>query len=411
MRKRVFTIMIYLLCLLAAAAVSGCGGNKEPDSANGTIYYYPKDDTDNAGGTQTVEEGVTADELEGLYLVVEVNSAEESIRLYRYTNGLEYQYYYSLATQFLDKYGNHTSVVNFTSGRVVTIEGVDEQGRISQVQIADNVWEYRDVTKYAVDEERRIFTIAGTRYGYDAGTQILSDGQRRKLSDLTEHDKLCVTGIGKNIISIVITTGHGTLRLSNTQLFEGSYLQLNSNIFVEITPDMEMDVPEGDYLLSVANDGWGGSCEITVTRDEETDVDLDTIKGEGPKYGTILFTVDVEGAEIKIDGEKIDYSSTVQLRYGWHSMEVTAAGYDTWSKRLYVNSQEATIVIELTDGEETKDSSEDETQTTENSGTSANTQQPDDSSDADSSDSTDNTGQDELLNDYLSTLTELLGNL
>ena len=172
-----------------------------------------------------------------------------------------------------------------------------------------------------------------------------------------------------------------------------------------------MDVPEGDYLLSVANDGWGGSCEITVTRDEETDVDLDTIKGEGPKYGTILFTVDVEGAEIKIDGEKIDYSSTVQLRYGWHSMEVTAAGYDTWSKRLYVNSQEATIVIELTDGEETKDSAEDETQTTENSGTSGNTEQPDDSSDADSSDSTDNTGQDELLNDYLSTLTELLGNL
>lgn len=408
MRKKVFTIMIYLLCLLAAAAVGGCGGNKEPDSMNGTIYYYPKDDADNAGGAQTVEEGVTADELEGLYLVVEVNSAEESIRLYRYTNGLEYQYYYSLATQFLDKYGNHTSVVNFTSGKVVTIEGVDEQGRISQVQIADNVWEYMDVTKYAVDEERKIFTIAGTRYGYDAGTQIISEGQRRKISDLTEHDKLCVTGIGKNILSIVITTGHGTLRLANTQLFEGSYLQLNSNIFVEITPNMEMDVPEGDYLLSVANDGWGGSCEITITRDEETEVDLDTIKGEGPKYGTILFAVDVEGAVIKIDGEKIDYSSTVQLRYGWHSMEVTAAGYDTWSKRLYVNSQEATIVIELTDEE---DSKEDGTQTDESSGNSENQEHSDSSGDADSSDSTDNSREDELLNDYLSTLTELLGNL
>ena len=80
-----------------------------------------------------------------------------------------------------------------------------------------------------------------------------------------------------------MTTGHGTLSLTNTTLFEGSYLQLNKDIFVLISDSMEMEIPEGSYTLKVANDGWGGTTEIEVVRGETTEVDLDTLKGEGKK--------------------------------------------------------------------------------------------------------------------------------
>ena len=51
------------------------------------------------------------------------------------------------------------------------------------------------------------------------------------MSDLTELDTLRVTGIGKKLISIVVTTGHGELALTNTDLFEGSFIQIGSKNF------------------------------------------------------------------------------------------------------------------------------------------------------------------------------------
>jgi hypothetical protein len=133
---------------------------------------------------------------------------------------------------------------------------------------------------------------------------------------------------------------------------------------------------------------------------------LDTIKGSGPKYGTILFVIDVDGATLSIDGEPCDYASPMELRYGWHTMEVTASGYDDWSKYLYVNSQEATIVIELSD--ET-----DETTATVQSGASdeANNDDAEASQDETTSEAaSENDITDDLLEDYVSSLTEMLTN-
>ena len=84
-----------------------------------------------------------------------------------------------------------------------------------------------------------------------------------------------------------------------------------------------------------------------MTRGQETTLDLDTLKGEGPKFGNILFAVDVEGAILQIDGEIVDYSQPVDLQYGVHTLQVTADSYETYKKKLFVNSGEATIVIGL----------------------------------------------------------------
>jgi hypothetical protein len=106
----------------------------------------------------------------------------------------------------------------------------------------------------------------------------------------------------------------------------------------------------------------------------------------------------------------------MELRYGWHTMEVTASGYDDWSKYLYVNSEEATIVIELSD--ET-----DETTATVESGASDDANKDDankdDASEADAEASQEETTSEsdsenditeDLLEDYVSSLTEMLTN-
>ena len=59
----------------------------------------------------------------------------------------------------------------------------------------------------------------------------------------------------------------------------------------------------------------------------------------------------------------------LQLQYGIHSIQITADGYDTWSKRLYVNSPEAQIEIALS-GDDTGST---ETESTETAGNEENT--------------------------------------
>jgi len=124
--------------------------------------------------------------------------------------------------------------------------------------------------------------------------------------------------------------------------------------------DMSISVPEGTYILSVANNGWGDSTEITIKRGETTTLDLNILKGPGPKYAKIHFKIDFPKATLYIDGKKVDHYMLQRVVYGKHKITVEAEGYETWNRYLYVNSEEATIEIELIDGkkESEKDSSE-----------------------------------------------------
>ncbi len=391
---------------LALLFLTGCG-LKDASEDEQVIYYYPKD-------TQIVEN--EEQEEQELYVIVSIDTASEAIRLYRYANQMVYQYYYTLDTDFVDRYGNYDSAANFVPGKVVYIDQVDEKGCIGKIQIADSVWEYSEVENFSVDEERGIFYIAETKYNYDDELYVFSDKSLSKLSELTENDILTVIGKDKKILSILVTTGHGKLQLLNTGLFEDSYLQLDTSYFVMITSNMLIELPEGDYTLSVANDGWGGVTDITIRRGETTDVDLNTLKGDGPQYGNILFLVDLEDAVVRVDGEKISTGSPVKLRYGWHSLMVSAPEYDDWSKRLYVNSKEATITIELDDGifdttqsknsESANDGVEDETEAA------TETEEESSEKETETEEGTEgNLTSEDVMEEYLSTLTEMLDTL
>ena len=298
------------------------------------------------------------------YLILEHDMQEESIRLYSYANGKEYHFEYGFSTQFMDKYGNFASTAEFNPGRVVTIAPRDKDNYLTQVQLSDSVWEYEKIHRFQIDEEKGVFTIADTKYSIRGEVKVFSDSREIAFSDISEDDILTVVGEGRKILSVIVTTGHGTLSLKNTELFEDSFLQLNNNIFAMITSEMEMEVPEGEYMLKVANDGWGGSTKIEVVRGETTEIDLETLKGEGKKKGRVFFKIDAENVKVRVDYQLIDHTQPIELTYGLHVLQIEAEGYETWKKYLSVNSEEATLLIELTE-EETKEVTSEKEESTE----------------------------------------------
>lgn len=404
-------MLVLLVGVLGACAGCGSGrGTVQPQS--GVTYYTPEKDTETeAGGSATGSK---------LYMILSIDSAEESMILYSYANELQYQYHYGLDTEFLDKYGTRTSVVRFCPGKVVTVGKVSSDGVVSAVQISDQVWQYDDITRFSIDKEHKALKIANSNYSYNDDTIVFSNDEVVGLDDITSSDTLSVIGMDKKVLSVNITTGHGTLSLQNTDLFDGSYLQLDKKVFAEITPDMSIELPEGNYTLTVANDGWGSSQDITIARGETTTVDLDAIKGEGPKSGQILFAIGAANAIIKVDGVPIDYTNPIELKYGRHTVEVEAEGYDTWSRYLYVNSPEATIIIDLAAESEEEDTgttsgttsgnSNNSSGTNSSSGTTSSGNTTNKNSETQSSSEKDEISTD-YLKDYLSTLSDTLTSL
>lgn len=426
---------------MLALSLAACGKQDTDDGIK--KFYNSMNDTTEAVGESTQsglkaaaeENGKSVKKSSDILIVSDINSANETIRVYNYSTGVQYQYYYGLTTGFFDKYGNHMSVSDIHQGDVVDISGADSDGKAKRIQKSDKVWTNDTVTNFSVDKDKSVLEIGSSSYRLGERTMIFSGSEVIDTDSITAQDKLSVVGIDKDIVSISVTTGHGTLQLSNTSLFEGSFLQLGDRIFAEITKDMSLDVPEGSYTLAVANNGWGGSTDIEIKRGETTKVNLNDLKGEGPKKSSILFEVDVQGAKIYVDGKEIDYTSPVEITYGKHTLKVTADGYDTWTRTLYVNSKEATIQITINDNADSGSSDSDASGTGNNSTATAQTPSETASERADekdnqstskrttgssqstnSSQKTDNKSSDSSKNsltnkdisDYLSTLTSLL---
>lgn len=398
--------------ILSMILLAGCGQQTRPVST--AQYYNPAKET--AADTEEAEDAVAETSIgTDLYLIIGNDMTNEQLNLKQLASGKQYLYVYSLSTDFLDKYGNSATTMDFEPGRVIHIGKKDGEGRLLQAQIADEVWEYSDITKYSVDTERGIFKIADSKYSYDADLFVESNGEKIRLSDLNEKDEIRVVGIGTKILSVSVTTGQGTLELKNTSVFEGSFIQVGSKIFAQITHNMKLEIPEGTYTVTVANEGYGGSTEVEIARGENCTLDLDELKGEGPKTGSIIFYIDVEGATLSIDGDTVDYSAPVVLTYGVHELHAEAEGYDDFDKKLFVNSAAANIDISLTGDGTTSDNdmtegteSVEETETAETE--TKDSEEETKSTEKDSETSDKSTDKD-VTSDYLSTLSDLITSL
>lgn len=346
--------LLALVIFTVFVALSGCG--KKDDGPVSMKGY--------ASGVEAATEEVTQAEESSLYTVSGADTTLSTMTFLNIDTGRYEQYSYTDGTIFKDRHGSLISAASMVPGKVVTLTLRDKDLILEKVEQSADAWEMDDIRKFSYNEEDKIFTIGDTKYSYDEELQVFSGDAAIELSAVTGQDTLRIQGIDRKVLSVSVTTGHGVIQLVNTQALEGGWLSLNHKNYYKITENMQLEVPEGTYELTVAGNGYGGSTEVAVTRNEQISVDVDSIKGEDPKYCTLTFVVDVAGALMYIDGSQVDYTQPLQLQYGIHSIQITADGYDTWSKRLYVNSPEAQIEIALS-GDDTGST---ETESTETAG-------------------------------------------
>ena len=368
------SLHVITLFLLLAVFTAGCGeqGRRITD---GSEVYVKRQTEDKAEETEE-EETEEEQEPERLYMVADIDTDRQILTLRDCETTREKSYDYTGGTYIRDKYGDNLTVSQISLGELVTIER--EGGILTSVQISKEAFSYDDLYQFRLDKKQKSLTVGSTSYYYDEDVAVYNGSSHISLSEVSENDTICLKGVGQQIYAIQVTTGHGTVVLENTELFQGGYITIGNVLSQKITEETHIEVTEGTYVLSVANDGYGGSKEITIEANRETKVNLDELKGEGPKFCQIQFKLVPENTAVYIDGAQVDTSQPVQVRYGVHRLSASAEGYQEWTRTLVVNSEKGEFTIELSNQEQKEDdtvttSGASSTNTNTNTSTNTNT--------------------------------------
>ncbi len=300
--------------------------------------------------------------------VKQINTLSKTIQFRNHDTGKNYTLKYDNTSQIYDIHKEPVSASMLEVGQVVDITFLKGSKHLNSLSVSDSAWVEAGVTDFSLVSDDETAKINGTVFHLTRKTLIISDGQAVNPEDILETDTLRVSGIDKEIYSIVVTRGHGYVSLSsdtvNDRSLVGAWIELDKEVIRKITPKMLISAPEGSYNVSIAGNGTKFSSEIVVKRNEETVIDTSVVEVEKVKEGTVKFVVTPEEARIFVDGDEVMNEVAHSYTYGKHKLHVMAEGYKSQDHYLKVAQPDATLFIEL---EKDKDSSkkEDEDASTE----------------------------------------------
>lgn len=303
----------------------------------------------------------------------------KTVTLQDISGGTRYVLNYNGGTLINTAYGSPITMEQVKQGELVQASFYYKNSRLKELSLLKDAWEISETKDVVIDRTKNRMEILKKNYRFDDKIAVFSENMLIDLPQVHETDVLTLRGIGNQVYSVTVNSGHGYIVLQGYDSFVGGWVEVGSRIITSIKEDMIIVAPEGEYKLTVEKNGFGGYKNIVVKRDQETEVDVSDLKEEALQTGNIRFHIEPSDAVLKIAGEKKDYSELVPLEYGVYKVVVTADGYQNYEDNITVDSLLKSVEISLekdgeteTAGEETEedknDTSEDSEDTSEETG-------------------------------------------
>ncbi len=290
-------------------------------------------------------------------VVRSVDPEERTVTLCQHELGRYYTLHYDNTSMIYDKHRRPVSATLLQPGEVVDATFLHQSKHLNSLVGSGAVWEREDLRVYQIDTEREMISFDGQNYHLPPTALLLNRengiGERILAEEILDGDVLCVSGIDKEIYSVVVTSGHGYLRLTSTQVGDadiyGAWINLDNRVIQRVNSRTLLAAPEGTYNMQIIGQGANDSRVVTIERGRETVIDSSTIRMETPDTTEITIEVLPEEAEavIKADGKEIPRGMPAFLTQGVHTIEVSAEGYLPMTKRIKVGERPSRLEFTL----------------------------------------------------------------
>ncbi|WP_167957126.1 PEGA domain-containing protein [Anaerosporobacter faecicola] len=385
-RKYIPFVILVAMIALVITVITG-----EADTKGG----HKKQNTTTTESAGIAEVNTLIYDRQAFAVVKAIDTDKKSITLYSIDGNDELNLYYDGATDVKDKFDQVITMAQIPVGELVDVYYLLNNDVVA-INISKDAWEYKKVSNLVINSDKKMMSIANQNYQYNENLLIIGDGKAINMINLNEKDELTLKGVGSNVYSIIVTKGHGYVRFSNYDDFIGGNLEIGNDNMIQISKDMLVVVREGDYRLTMENDGLTGSKLIHVTRDEEIVVDMGEFRKEAPQVGKVEFTVIPDGADLTINGKEVDYSQPIELKYGQYTVTVTLSGYEDYTGKITVDESSMQFFITLV--EPAPEATDDSTSTNTNNSTGTNSSTSSDTNSSNNSSSSDDSLEEEVKN-------------
>ncbi len=339
-----FVILIVMVLTVAAQNTVKTGSGRTAGSGENT--------GDNKGDVQL------------LAVLKEIDTGSGTMTLLDTGSGQDIILQYSGSTNITDKYEKVIAASQLNPGEMVDACYNGDTFRLTKLQISVLAWEYKGVTNWSLDNTKGSFTIAESRYKYSMDMVIVKDGSFLDINDLDPVDELVVKGCDREVWSVIVTKGHGTVRFEDYEDFIGGTVYIGNREILPVVSDMSVTVQEGGYEVTMEKGSLKGTKGIEIQPFTEAVLNMGEFKLPPVEKGTVKFHITPEGADLYIDGELKDYGKAIELEYGKHSIKVALGGYTTYSGKLEVEGTVKTVSISLVESQNTGDKTDSENQDT-----------------------------------------------
>ncbi len=287
-----------------------------------------------------------------------VDTDNREIKFRNHTTGKPYTLKYDNTSMMYDQYGVPMSASLLEPGQIVDVKFLKSKKTITTLSVSKDAWYIDSTRDHDLVRSDGTAVVKGAVYKIDPRTLVLAEDKPALSEDVLSTDSIAVSGIGKDIYSVVVKSGHGYVSLSsdtveNTSLV-GAWLELDNDVIHKISPNMLLSAPEGDYNLQIIGNGANYQSKVNVSRNQETVIDTSDITIAKPKEGLVTFEIEPSFADVFVDGQRVLTKVPQTVQYGIHNLKIMADGYDTQTKYLKVGTPKSVISIAL---EKTSDAS------------------------------------------------------
>ncbi|WP_167531175.1 PEGA domain-containing protein [Butyrivibrio proteoclasticus] len=290
---------------------------------------------------------------------VDVDNKE--IRFRNHSTGKTYTLSYDNTSMMFDIYGRALSPRLLEVGQIVEVTFLKSTKHITTLDVSREAWTIASTRDHDLVRNDGTAVVKGDVYKIDPRTLIIAEDQLALAEDILSTDTVTVSGIGKDIYSVVVQSGHGYVSLSSetveNQSLVGAWLELDNEVIHKISPNMLLSAPEGDYNLQILGNGANYQSEVSINRNQETVIDTSNVTISRPKEGLVTFDIDPDTADVFVDGTRMLTGVPQTIQYGYHNLKIIADGYVTQTKYLKVGTPKSVISITLEKEESAEEAS------------------------------------------------------